>query len=73
MGLVGQPTQKATIDIGNRVEDEILKLSELVPVPDEFDVFIAKEGHSGTSFVRPHLFSSNLQSFQIWWMLYNLR
>lgn len=46
MGLVGTAVHKATIDIGNRVENEIQKLT-IITVPDEFDVFLAKEGHSG--------------------------
>lgn len=47
VGLIGQPVQKVTIDIGNKVEDEIFKLSSIITLPETFDVLLTKDGNPG--------------------------
>lgn len=43
--------QKVTLDIGNKVEDEIFKLSSIFALPEAFDVLLIKDGNSGMFFL----------------------
>lgn len=45
VGLISQPVQKVTVDIGNKVEDEIFKLSSILTLPEAFDVLLLKDGN----------------------------